>query len=110
MSLSSLLRHSVEVLEPTGASVDAYGNVASAYPATGVTVRAFVQAAAKTESDIGNADTVIGDYDVYFAPTTAVTESARLRWDGKVLQVIGVRAEQRPGKTHHLRVLAKGIE
>lgn len=113
MSFTALLRHRVKVARPpTSETLDAYGNPAGALVVDSRPRPAFVQQDGKTRVSSGGDDSVIADYSVYLDPRDgrAPDESCELRWvrdglDDRALRVIGVREEQGPGSTHHLRVL-----
>lgn len=108
-----LMRHRVKVARPNvSPTTDAYGNPAGALVEEPRSRPAFVQQDGKTEIRGEGDDTVVADYSVYLdaAGGDPPHEGCELRWlregvDTRVLAVIGVREEQGPGRTHHLRVL-----
>lgn len=114
MSFTSLLRHRVRVARPTGSALDGYGNPAGPLVEDARDRPAFVQQDGKTEVQTGGDDTVVADYSVYLDTRdgAAPDEGCELRWvrrglDTRALSIIGVREEQGPGYTHHLRVLCR---
>lgn len=110
-----LLRHTVRVWKPASTSTpDAYGNPGGDLVKEPKTRRAFVQVDGRTEAPTGEgADTVLADFSVFLdhVEGDALDERCEIEWGTYAgtsrLRVVGVRHEQGPGYTHHVRVLAR---
>lgn len=111
-----LMKHRVKLAEPPAApATDGYGNPSGELLELEGIRAAFVQIDGKTEVATGEgADTVIADYSVYLNAGDGPTPSTRgeLRWivsktETRALAVVGVREEQEPGATHHVRVFCR---
>ncbi len=96
------LPHTIEILEPTFGA-DSYGTPSTkpTYPDSGPQMPAFVQPRSTREINVGaERTTSTSEYIAYVNSAQGLTHRGRVRWNGLVMDVEGIRIWDAPNGSY----------